>query len=231
MIPAAWEARHFTNVQPALVAFLAGGIAWLAGLAAGKWGRRRAWAATIAAAAACSFLLESFQFPQRRYYGFSEAASELARDRALGGAPFLVCSDSNGEGAFIAAFAAQDRRPGRIILRGNKMLAAMNWTGNVYKARFTTPAEIMRFIENVPVRVLILESSPGRTRTVHEQLTEEMIRQYPERWALIGSYPKLRAASPPGVKVVAYRLTGREAQPRSRIRIEMHGRLGRVIEN
>jgi hypothetical protein len=230
-IPSAFEPRHLTNVQPALVAFIAGGVVWFRDAFASRLGHRRTWVAIIVAAAGSAFLLESFRFPPRRYYGFEEAASELAGRANLGGQVFLVCSDSHGEGAFVAHMAALDQRPGLIVLRGNKMLADVTWGGTRYSLRFTTPAEVMKFMESVPVRVLVLESPSTRTPSAHEILVEQMIRQYPERWSLIGSYPELRPASPPGASVRAYRLLGREGQSRSRIRVDLRRRLGRVIEN
>jgi hypothetical protein len=230
-VPSAMEPRHLANVQPALVAFMVGGIVWLQEELSRFRGRRGTWAAAIAAAAGCAFLLESFRFPPRRYHGFEEAASELAANADLRDETFLVCSDAGGEGAFIAQVAARDQRPGHIILRGSKMLADISWGGANYSLRFTTPLDIMKFMESVPVRILILESSGPRSGQAHERLVDEMIRQYPERWSLIRSYPNLRPASPPGVGVHAYRLLTREGQSRSRVRIELQRHLGRAIEN
>ena len=229
--PAAGEDRHLINIQPALVAFAVGGVAWFLEAILNPGSRRSMWATALALLAGLAFLLESFEVPRRRYRGFSEAASRLTADPGLRDEIFLICSDAGGEGALIAEVAARERRPGHIILRGNKVLAQVSWSGGRYKSRFTTPGELLKFMESIPVRVLVVKTAAAPPRLPHEILTEEMIRQYPNRWALIDAYPKLRPPSVPGTQVRAYRLIGQEGKPRSSIRIDLRYRLGRPIVN
>jgi hypothetical protein len=229
--PAATESRHLINIQPAMVVFFAGGIAWILEAVLKPGGRRVRWATAFALLAGAAVILESFEVPQRRYYGFSEAASRLSTDPRLRDEVFFICSDASGEGAFIAEVAAREQRPGHIILRGNKMLATVSWGGAIYSSLFQTPDDVMKYMESVPVRVLVVGTEVNQPRRRHERLTEEMIRRYPDRWSLIDVYPKLRPPSAPGARLRAYRLISQEGKPRSNIRIDLRQRLGKFIGN
>lgn len=110
------------------------------------------------------------------------------------------------------------------------MLASMTWSATWYQPLYTTPGDLLKFLESVPVRVLVVETAPGRRRFPHEELTEEMLRLYSDRWRLIGSYPKLRVSSPPGAEVRVYELAAPGGQPRSKIRIDLQGQLKRFLE-
>ncbi|HSW48981.1 MAG TPA: glycosyltransferase family 39 protein [Bryobacteraceae bacterium] len=227
LAPAAGETRHLINIQPALVALAVGGVAWLLGHVPGPGRWRPAWALLIG----FFFLLESFPLPQRRHHGYAEAAAQLTADPRYRDAVFLICSDASGEGAFIAEVAARDRRPGHIVLRASKMLAAMTWNGAAIRDRFDTAAGLQEYMESVPVSVLVVETGGSRHPWRYERLTEEMLQQYPERWAPIATYSGSRARSAAGVQIRAYRLIGSEGRPRSPIRIDLGGRLGRTIGN
>jgi len=89
----------------------------------------------------------------------------------------------------------------------------------------------MKYMESVPVRVLVVGTEVNQPRRRHERLTEEMIRRYPDRWSLIDVYPKLRPPSAPGARLRAYRLISQEGKPRSNIRIDLRQRLGKFIGN
>ncbi len=231
LAPAAGETRHLINIQPAIVALAVGGIVWLVGLVTAAGSRRAMGAAALVLIIGSAFLLESFPLPRRRHHGYAEAAAQLTADPRYEDAVFLICSDASGEGAFIAEVAARERRPGHIILRASKMLVHMNWTGWSYAPFFDTPEEAQTYMESVPVRILVVETGGGRRLWGYERLTEEMLQRYPERWAAIGSYSGSRSRSAAGVQVKAYRLTGGEGRPLSRIRIDVRARLGRDIGN
>ncbi len=159
VMPAAYESRHLIYVLPAIVFFAVAGVAWLAArLPPARWrpGKR---AALLALAAGLAFGIETFTIPQRRYMGFSEAAEDLAASAELRTSVFLVCSDSQGEGAFIAAIATRENRPGHIVLRGTKMLARMTWNGEEYPLRYKSVDEVAAYLESVPVDVLVVEVS------------------------------------------------------------------------
>jgi hypothetical protein len=205
------------------------GVAWLAG-SVSKLGMRTSWAAAaVSLLVGLAFGVWTFKLPPRPYRGFGEAASRLTADPQFRDVVLLVCSDVSGEGDFIAEVAAREKRPGHIVLRGSKMLARMTSIGTHYQPLYGTPGELLEYLESVPVGVLVVETAAKRPRFFHEDLSLEMLRRHPDRWQWIGSYPKLRASSSPGVQVRAYRLVGQNGA--SRIRIDLGRRLGRFIEN
>lgn len=231
VMPAAYEARHLLYIQPAVVLFTIAGIAWLAGnlpLAGWRLSRR---AAILGIVAGLAFGVETFEIPQRRYVGFSEAAEDLLANSELHTSVYFICSDAQGEGAFISEVAAREKRPGHIVLRGSKMLAFARWTGAGYQLRYKTPEEISRHLESVPAGVLVVQFGPERPQSEHIRLAQQMLSSQTDRWKLIGIYPRRRASSLPGTEVRAYRLAGDQSRPVGKIRIDVTGRLGRIIEN
>lgn len=212
---AASDSRHLISLQPAMLLFAAAGIAWLSQCLSGRGLDRAKWATVLALAAALGFVLWTFRLPQRRYHGFAEAASLLLKEPGMKDSISMISADASGEGAFVASVAAGDRRSGHIVLRANKMLARTNWNGTEYKARFSTPEDLLHYLESLPVRILAVQVGPGPPGHLHRELVRDMLRRYPDRWKLIGAFPNLRPPSRPGAGVNVYRLAGQEGRPRA----------------
>jgi 4-amino-4-deoxy-L-arabinose transferase-like glycosyltransferase len=230
IMPAADDFRHLLYIQPAIVLFAVAGIARLASsLPPARWKPAKR-AVLLALAAGLAFGLETFEIPQRRHNGFSEAAEDLLANAELRKSVFLICSDAQGEGAFISEVATREKRPGHIVLRGNKMLASMGWDGAFYRLRYKTPEEVATYLESIPVGVLVVEVTGGQQRG-HRRLVRQMLDSHADRWKLIGAYPRERRAASPGAEIRAYRLVGSESRPGGKIRIDLGGKLGKVIEN
>jgi hypothetical protein len=111
------------------------------------------------------------------------------------------------------------------------MLAFVGWSGTGYRLLYKTPEEISRYLEGVPAGVLVVQFGPGQPQMEHVRLVRQMLAQQTDRWKLIGVYPRRRASSLPGTEVRAYRLAGDQSRPVRKIRIDVTGRLGKVIEN
>jgi hypothetical protein len=227
----ATDSRHLISIQPAMLLFAVAGIAWLSQRLSGRGLDRAKWATVLALAAGLGFALWTFHIPQRRYYGFAEAASLVLKEPGMKDSVSMICADASGEGAFVAYVAAGDRRPGRIVLRANKILATTSWNGAFYRAKYSTPEDVMRYLESVPVRILAVQAGPGPPGHLHWGLVGEMLRSYPDRWELIGSFPNLRAPSEPGAGVSVYRLAGQEGRPRAPIQFRMPYLRGRIAGN
>ena len=228
VMPAAYESRHLIYLLPAILFFAVDGIASLAAkLPPARWkpGKR---AALLALAAGLAFGVETFKIPQRRYIGFSEAAEDLVASAELRTSVLLVCSDSQGEGAFIAAVAAREKRPGHLVLRGSKMLARTTWSGDVYALRYKTVDELAAYLQSVPVDVLVVEVSGGQPQMEHRKLVQSMLDSGADRWKLNGTYPKKRSSSPPGAEVRVYCRTGGGLLPAGKIHIKVRHPLGDV---
>jgi len=151
---AAFETRHLT--QPAVVVFAVAGSGWLLRGSAQAWLTLTKRALLLALLAGLAFSVGTSGTPPRPYAGFYEAAKELVGDDRFRRSGFLVCSDAAGEGAFIAEVAVREARPGHIVLRASKMLAKASWSGANYQLLYRTPEDVQRYLESVPVAVLIL---------------------------------------------------------------------------
>jgi hypothetical protein len=218
-------------IQPAIVLFAVAGIARLASsLPPARWKPAKR-AVLLALATGLAFGLETFEIPQRRHSGFSEAAEDLLANAELRKSVFLICADAQGEGAFISEVATREKRPGHIVLRGNKMLARTNWNGTLYQLLYKTPEQVATYLESVPVGVLVVAVTGEQRQMEHRRLVREMLDSHADRWKLIGAYPRERRTTSPGAEIRAYRLVGSESRPGGKIRVDLRGRLGKVIEH
>lgn len=221
------EFRHMSLALPAVLMFVGAGVAtvlaWrpLAGIAARRKGQ------ALAAAFAIVFSMHAFRMPPKTCHGFSELAEDLLARSELRNSVFLVSSDATGEGMFIAEVAMREKRPGHIVLRASKMLASSDWMGRRYRLRYQTATDQMRFLEEIPAGIVVIDLS-AHPESEHQRLLRRTIQAYPERWELAGSFPH-RAG--PARKVVAYRLLGHETRPAGKIHIEMEFNLKRSIDN
>lgn len=228
-VGAAYEARHLIALVPVLLMFLAAGVEWLGlNLPLARVAVRRR-LLLVAAVAGILFVLETFTIPKKNTHGFAEVAQDLLARNEFANSVFLVSSQGDGEGMFIAEVAMRERRPGHYILRGYKVLARSSWSGAYYRVLYGTPVEVVSYLESIPVGVLVMDLSAGRFPAGHHRLLKEMLRTYPERWELIGSYPRRSAGGATG-RIEVYRMVGHETKPVGKIRIDMRSRLGKIVE-
>src|SRR5262249_44315855 len=81
-----------------------------------------------------------------------------------------------GEGAFIAAVAAGERRPGHVVLRGSKALGESDWQGGGYTSFCRTPSEVIQRLEELGVGVVVLDTSaPPAADLEHHRLLGETV--------------------------------------------------------
>jgi hypothetical protein len=201
----AWEIRHLLTTLPLLMLFLCDGLAWILSAVP----RFRGFAMALAILALGSAAIHNvIAMPAKVHLGIDTAASDLVTSPEYRDARFVIVSDPMGEGVFISEVAAREHRPGHTIERGSKLLAEESFMGNRYRARFTTPAEMMRFFDQGPDRILILDGIPPSPE--HVAQVRSMLAQYPNRWILLGRYP--RAGTPFPLEI--YRLSRTPEQDR-----------------
>jgi hypothetical protein len=122
----------------------------------------------------------------------------------------------------------REKRPGHIVLRASKVFASSRWDGRDYSVAYQTSAEMMKYLEELPVGlVLIDDSGPNLFR--HHALLKETLLKYPDRWELLGTYPLTKAGIEYGNALLLYRLRGHETQPRRKIQLNMNRMLGGTI--
>jgi 4-amino-4-deoxy-L-arabinose transferase-like glycosyltransferase len=212
VVPVGWEERYLIPAVPAALLFLAAGMAWLAARLPRRWPADRR-VALVAAAVVLVFAVETFTLPRRPFSGFGEVGRELLWSPVRSGA-LLVSSDPRGEGAFIAAVAAGERRPGHVVLRASKALADSDWQGGGYTSFCRTPAEVMRRLEELGVGVVVLDTSAPPTADLeHHRLLGETVAAYPQRWQQLSTHDVVRWSEVHPQALRAYRLLGQASEP------------------
>ena len=245
VVPVSLEARHLIPVVPALLMFLVAGIAWAAERLPLRRFTAERKAVILALAVALIFGVETFAIHKKAWYGFGKVAQQLLSTPDFQSSVFLVSSDPPGEGMFISEVAMRERRPGHVVLRASKVLSASRWDGSEYKALYSTPEEMMRYLAEVPVGIVVIDLSiPMKYQVEDHRLLKETLAAYPQRWERLGTYPLTRQAleypeelrsltwqttAHPDVLWI-YRLVGHESQPVEKIRVDMDRMLNRTLE-
>jgi len=100
-----------------------------------------------------------FAITRRPRLGFAEVADYLVRSDPGRRRVALVCSDANGEGAFIEEVGLREARPGHIVLRASKYLSDNHWIEPHYRARFADLQQILDFVNTIPVDFVVIDES------------------------------------------------------------------------
>ncbi len=168
--------------------------------------------------------LEAFEKPRKDVSGYGTAARALVGDPSLMLSPFLIASDSFGEGAFVAGVALAEERPGHVVLRATKVLGTSDWIGRNYVSTFASADEMDAWLEQVPVGIVAFDDSTQTHHWYeHQDLLREVVDSDPERWVPVGEFDVVReGVSYPGA-LKLYR------QARHEMRLPAQLKLGRVL--
>jgi 4-amino-4-deoxy-L-arabinose transferase-like glycosyltransferase len=186
--PAGIEERFLIPAMPAVLMFAGAGIAWSA--AVPYWAKvtpaRRA--PVLVGVVIVLFLVVSFHVPRKAMWGYVDAAQMLLSNPELHSPVVLIASDATGEGMFIVAVANGEKRPGHFVLRSSKVLCDSDWLGTHYEALYRTPQEMQAYLESIPVGVVVMDDSvPEENRLPHQQILDDMIQTFSERWRFLGN--------------------------------------------
>jgi hypothetical protein len=222
----AWGFRHTINNLPMLFLFAAAGLWWILRLPplAKLSMRVKALAAVVLLAIPFSANLTAVS--PLTYHGFREIAVDLLAQPSLRGSAFLIASDGEGEGMMVAEIAMREKRPGHIVLRASKVLSKSDWMGEYFQQRFRSAGEMMEYLEGVPVGIVIYDEQT-EPLFEHQKLLGQALRSHPDRWQLLGTFPRLRPRGGNRGPIRVYKLVGHEGKPVSKVRIEV---LGRTVE-
>jgi len=220
-----FEPRYAAAAIPALAAFLGAGLAWLAAKIA-RSGLRPAWSmALVLLLTVAAFAKETFLVRAKPPLGYPQLVSELLASPQFRSSVFLVAGSASAEGAFIAEVAMHERRPGHIVLRASQVLASSTWGGGRYRALFPDAEATTAHLESIPVGILAFDTTPVSPPREHLRQLAEVLRRYPHRWESLNFNEQSSST------VRAYRLVGHEGKPIGKIRIDMSGKLGKVLEH
>jgi hypothetical protein len=229
LIPSGLGERHMIMAIPGLLIFLVAAIQWIASrLPYSLTILRRQ--SIVVIAITLIFALETFSIPPKVSSGYA-AAARLASHPDFRGSVFLVSSDSpyNAEGIFISEIAMHENRPGHIVLRASKMLSSSRWDGGEYKLVYSTPAEMMKYLEELPIDVVVLDNIDHNSTLEHHSLLKQTISGYPGRWQLVGIFPVIEAGREYPEGLLVYRLAGHPTKTHGQIQLNLKRMLGRDI--
>jgi hypothetical protein len=209
------EERFAMIAIPAVCLFVGAGWSWVRRCLPDSpfWG----WALSIAVLASSLPWMVPRQPSDASYRRLASVllAAGNSRDSVV-----LVSGTSVAEGSVIAEIAIRESRPGHIVLRASKQLGISDWMGHGYRLQYETPDEVQKYLESIPVRLVVVQSLPALTERPHQRLLRAALARYPDRWERI----------PAGQEFGLYRLIGPGREPRRRIRIDMPGTLHRPIQ-
>ena len=160
---------------PALMLFLfAGGFYVAAKLPLNcEWERWRG--ALVAASAGLLFFTTAFCIPHDRHFGYTEAAQFITCDVNLRKQTVLVSAGSIGEGLLISEIAMREPQPTDTILRGTKTLAKVNWDASQYESVFSTPREVLNYLDNEKVGLVVTDNLDAQSHFAHNNLLRQAI--------------------------------------------------------
>jgi len=132
----------------------------------------------------------SFRVPKMPRFGFREAAAWL-ENHPLAGGRYLVISDSNGEGAFIAEVASRsDRRlPVPLVMRASKLLFVSDWNLSGYRLVYDGPEKALAAIEQMGISYIVMDSTQNLSRLPHWDQVRQMLHQYSDRVHVVQRFP------------------------------------------
>jgi 4-amino-4-deoxy-L-arabinose transferase-like glycosyltransferase len=219
------EPRYHVGSMAGMLVFAAAALWDLARWAEGRWGR---WAGlgTIGLVGFL-YLVTTPEVTQRPPVGYGEVARRIAEDPAYRDAVVLVSSENMGEGMLISEIAPLELRPSRYVLRATKMLSRSRWNLDRYELLYKDAGEMERFLESVPVKLLVYDTTQGVQEMPHHRVLGELLKQRRDRWRLVGEFPQANTAA--GGKLFLYELLGEDGKPRKPIQIDMKYTLQRVL--
>ena len=232
MVSPAIDPRHLVVILPAAVMFSVAGLVCLSHRLPMLCASLRKRQMALASIAGLAFGVEAFTVPRQPSPTFSVIAKDLVRNPEFQNSVFLISSDaSEREGQFIAQVARHEKRPGHFVLRATKTLAKMELLGNDYSVLHRTPDEMMRYLESVPVGVLVMDNCPGLGRMEHQSLLKQTLEHRARDWRLVSSYPCPDENAVSTSRILVYSLLGHTSTARPEIRLDMRNRLNEVFVN
>lgn len=215
--PTVAETRKLVMAIPVLLLFSFAALDWLA--------RKRARMANgVALALLAFFAVRTFYAAPQPADAFSVPVQALLSHAEPGHELTLISSSHpGGEGAFVAEVAQREPRPVRILLRATKLLSSSTWNGLNYTLRYTSAEAVMAALEDLPVRMVVVDTGPGPSYAHHDLLIRTL-RQYAADWQLLYRSQNARE------QIEIYRLTKDTPSTPGKIQIDLRDKLNTILE-
>ncbi len=154
------------------------------------------------------FFSTGFTVYHRTTFGLIEIAQYLQRP-GFEKSTVLVAARAVIEGVTVSEIAMRDTRPGHTVVRASKAVGSSDWDGSNYRARLNTPAELMAYLQSVPVDFIVLDLiQPDAGAIKPHALMLEALAAYPQNFQSLGVYPTNRRSGDTA-QVKLYRAIGR----------------------
>jgi hypothetical protein len=229
VVPAGLEERFLIPAIPAIIAFAMAGLEFVSTRALPQaFGLQTRRLAILLAVLLISFTTNFF-VPRDVSFGFAPVAQYVLAQPELNKAVLLISSDVTGDSMFISELAMREARPGHYVLRGTKVLCDCSWLGDQQRVLYPTAEDLMGYLDHSPVQIVIDDQSvPARSRLQFRHVLEDAIKQYPNQWTLLATFPVVRdgISYPNGVNL--YRLSG--TNPDAPVKIDLHRMLHESIQ-
>lgn len=220
------EPRYHVAAFAVIVLFAGGGVHEISRYLPSRFPSALRITATAGVAAAL-FLATQFRIPQRREYGFTEAARSIVARPEFRDSVMLVSSENGGDGMFIPEIALREARPTHYVLRGTKVLGRSRWNADRYEVVYNTPEAMQQYLESIPVRLLIVDRTPGRSAMEHHRILLQVLQQYKDKWRHIAMYPAA-GRNADGGQIEVYEMVN-PPPGRARIRVDMQYTLKKTL--
>jgi hypothetical protein len=207
-VAAGYEERYLVPVMPVAVVLLVTGAVRLVRALGYLKIAPSLGGSLLAVAIAGVFILGTFHVPRKTEIGFVQVAADLLTRSEFKHSVVLVSSEADGEGMLISEIAMRERRPGRFVLRATKALARIDWNATAQQPYYINPADLIAYLDQIPVGVLVLDLSLPRVVYEHHALLRTSVSRYPERFELVATYPSKPSSLQGGIQV--YRVLGNE---------------------
>lgn len=189
VVPSGLDERYLLPVIPPILIL---GFAALDRIASGVRARySNLPALSLVVAIALVVGWETSASAKKVFTGSTQAITSLLRasDQPI---TLLVCSDSRGEGALVAAAALL--APDRIVVeRGTKLLSTSDWLGRGYTENFSNDGEMFELLEDSGIsHVIVDEGVPESAIWSHQRAISKAISERRDQFPLVTEVPARR---------------------------------------
>jgi hypothetical protein len=129
-----------------------------------------------------------------------------------------------GEGSLVSEVAVRRPAPWATVARGSKLLADQDWVGHNFQMRYSSSSALMRELEDLHVRYLIVDCSPKVAALIpYLGQVNELIETNGNRLDRI-------YASTQGRPLTVYQLKYQSPGPAKTLHVDLTYSIGRVLE-
>jgi hypothetical protein len=213
--------RYIALAVPPLLALAPVGAAVVSRLVPARSGQRGLQLALVVAAIVGSLLSRPVE-GKRVPIGASQTVDFLESHGGLADLRIVVVSDERGEGAMVSEVALRHPMPAATVIRATKLVATDDWSGNHLTLLYSSPADLLRRLEDLHVRYLVVDRSRNARGMPFWTLFDELIRTNTDRLEHVYSTTTARSLE-------TYRLKYNSPGPPMRVEVPLNYSLGKVL--